>query len=54
MFSPAESKEAGGNLPPINPKSFIFPLLYDKRLELLGKFENHKKSLNENLDNLFN
>jgi len=47
LFSPAESKEAGGNLPPINPKSFIFPLLCDKRLELLGKFENYKKTLDE-------
>ncbi len=47
LLSPAESKEAGGNLPSINPKSFIFPLLYDKRLELLQKFENYKKTLSE-------
>lgn len=47
LFSPAESKEAGGNLPPINPKSFIFPALYEKRLELLKKFENYKKTFNE-------
>jgi len=47
LFSPAESKEAGGNLPPINPKSFIFPSLYEKRFELFQKFENHKKTLNE-------
>lgn len=47
LLSPAESKEAGGNLQPINPKSFIFPSLYEKRLELLNKFENYKKTLNE-------
>lgn len=47
LLSPAESKEAGGNLPPINPKSFIFPSLYEKRLELLLMFENHKKTLSE-------
>lgn len=47
LLSPAESKEAGGNLPSINPKSFIFPSLYEKRLELLQKFENYKNTLNE-------
>lgn len=47
LLSPAETKEAGGNLPPVNPKSFIFPTLYEKRLELLEKFENYKKTLSE-------
>ncbi|HOI83009.1 MAG TPA: peroxide stress protein YaaA, partial [Campylobacterales bacterium] len=47
LLSPAETKEAGGNLPPVNPKSFIFPTLYEKRLELLNKFENYKKTLSE-------
>ncbi len=47
LLSPAETKEAGGNLPPVNPKSFIFPTLYEKRLELLKKFENYKKTLSE-------
>lgn len=47
LLSPAETKEAGGNLPPVNPKSFIFPTLYEKRLELLEKFENYKKTLDE-------
>jgi cytoplasmic iron level regulating protein YaaA (DUF328/UPF0246 family) len=47
LFSPSEAKQNGGNLPTITPKSFIFPSLYKKRLELLEKFEEHKKTLDE-------
>lgn len=47
LLSPAESKEAGGTFAPISAKSFIFPSLYEKRLELLEKFENYKKGLDE-------
>lgn len=47
LLSPAETKEVGGALSPINPKSFIFPTLYEKRLELLKKFEDYKKTLSE-------
>ncbi len=47
LLSPAESKEAGGSLAPISPKSFIFPALYEKRVELLKKFEEYKKSLDD-------
>ena len=47
LLSPAEAKEAGGSMAPISPKSFIFPSLYGKRLELLQKFENYKKTLSE-------
>jgi uncharacterized protein len=47
LLSPAESKEAGGSLASISPKSFIFPTLYEKRFELLQKFENYKKTLDE-------
>ncbi len=47
LLSPAETKEAGGSLASISPKSFIFPTLYEKRLELLQKFEEHKKTLDD-------
>ncbi len=47
LFSPSEAKDEGGALPCLNSKSFIFPLLYEKRLELLQKFENYKNRLNE-------
>ena len=47
LFSPSEAKDEGGALPSLNSKSFIFPLLYEKRLELLQKFENYKNNLNE-------
>ena len=47
LLSPAESKEAGGTFAPISAKSFIFPSLYEKRLELLEKFENYKKGLDK-------
>ncbi len=47
LLSPAESKEAGGNLAPISPKSFIFSSLYEKRYELLKRFEEYKQTLDE-------
>ncbi len=47
LFSPSEAKEEGGSLSPIDSKSFIFPSLYEKRVSLLKKFEEHKNSLDE-------
>lgn len=47
LFSPAEAKEAGGSLPHISSKSFIFPSLYEKRLNVLNEFEKLKNSLSE-------
>ena len=39
LFAPSESKEYGGKFPPINKNSFCCPELYEKRLEVLKKYQ---------------
>lgn len=39
LFAPSEGKRSGGTLPPLDGKSFIFPELYAKRLEVLERYE---------------
>jgi len=39
LFSPSEGKREGGNLPPLNSESLLFPHLYPKRLEVIEQYE---------------
>lgn len=53
LFAPSEGKRRGGESPTISASSFIFPSLYEKRLEVISKYEkvvqegdyNHLKEL---------
>lgn len=40
LFAPSEGKRSGGEYSSICSASFIFPELYDKRLEVISKYEN--------------
>lgn len=40
LFSPSEGKRHGGELPPLNSSSFIFPELYSKRCEMMEAYQN--------------
>lgn len=54
LFSPSETKNNGGNLEYINKNSFIFPELFEKRLEILEKYNNFIKTASkEELEKLF-
>ena len=39
LLAPSESKLKGGSLPPINQNSFIFPEIYEKRVEIIKKYD---------------
>lgn len=39
LFSPSEGKLGGGNLPPLNSESLLFPHLYPKRLKVIEQYE---------------
>ena len=39
LFAPSEGKCSGGSSPSINASSFIFPELYEKRLEVISRYE---------------
>lgn len=39
LFAPSEGKCEGGNLPPLNHQSFLFPELYSKRFEVIQQYE---------------
>lgn len=39
LFAPSEGKRSGGESTSINPSSFIFPELHEKRLEVISKYE---------------
>lgn len=39
LFSPSEGKRGGGELPPLNQDSLIFPHLYTKRLEVIEQYQ---------------
>lgn len=54
LFSPSETKNDGGNLEYINKNSFIFPEFFEKRLEILEKYNNFIKTASkEELEKLF-
>jgi len=54
LFSPSEGKREGGELPPLNQQSLIFPDLYPKRLEVIEQYEKLTQSgSNEQLYELF-
>jgi cytoplasmic iron level regulating protein YaaA (DUF328/UPF0246 family) len=39
LLAPSERKTKGGDFPPINKNSFIFPEIYDKRIEIIKKYD---------------
>lgn len=39
LFAPSEGKRYGGNALPLSSSSFIFPALYEKRLEVVSRYE---------------
>lgn len=39
LFSPSEGKREGGEHPPLNPQSLIFPDLYPQRLAVMEQYE---------------
>lgn len=54
LFSPSETKSSGGNDGFLEQNRFIFPTLYNKRLELIEKYNNFiKNATKEELEKLF-
>ena len=47
LLAPSESKSKGGSLPPINQDSFIFPEIYDKRVEVIKKYDEFLKKTDD-------
>jgi len=47
LLAPSEAKSKGGNFPPINKESFSFPEIYDKRVEVLKKYDKFLKTTND-------
>jgi cytoplasmic iron level regulating protein YaaA (DUF328/UPF0246 family) len=39
LLAPSERKTKGGEFPPINKNSFIFPEIYEKRVEIIKKYD---------------
>jgi len=39
LLAPSERKTKGGNFPPINETSFVFPEIYQKRIEIIKKYD---------------
>jgi cytoplasmic iron level regulating protein YaaA (DUF328/UPF0246 family) len=39
LLAPSERKTKGGDFPPINKNSFIFPEIYEKRVEIIKKYD---------------
>jgi cytoplasmic iron level regulating protein YaaA (DUF328/UPF0246 family) len=39
LLAPSERKTKGGDFPPINKNSFIFPEIYDKRIKIIKKYD---------------
>ena len=48
LFSPSETKIGGGDIKCIDKNSFIFPELFEKRLEILEKYNNYLKNASNN------
>jgi cytoplasmic iron level regulating protein YaaA (DUF328/UPF0246 family) len=47
LFSPAEAKKSGGQQSPMHQNSFLFPELYDQRLEVLHLYNDYIKSASD-------
>jgi cytoplasmic iron level regulating protein YaaA (DUF328/UPF0246 family) len=44
LLAPSERKTKGGNFPPIYKNSFIFPQIYEKRVEIVKKYDEFLKT----------
>ena len=44
LLAPSERKTLGGDMPPISSNSFIFPEVYDKRIEAVKKYDEFLKT----------
>ncbi len=54
LFSPSETKQEGGDFPPINKASFIFPELFPKREAIFLNYQEQIDTLDEEgLEKLF-
>lgn len=54
LFSPSETKISGGEFKTLNKDSFIFPELFEKRLEIVKTYNDFLKSASQNeLEKLF-
>jgi len=47
LLAPSERKTKGGNFPPINETSFIFPEIYEKRVEIIKKYDEFLKTTDD-------
>ena len=47
LLAPSETKSFGGNFPPINQNSFFFPEIYEKRVEIIKKYDEFLKTTND-------
>jgi cytoplasmic iron level regulating protein YaaA (DUF328/UPF0246 family) len=47
LLAPSERKTKGGEFPPINKNSFIFPEIYDKRIEIIKKYDEFLKKTDD-------
>ena len=47
LLAPSESKSKGGDFPPINKDSFIFPEIYEKRVEIIKKYDDFIKKTDD-------
>ena len=47
LLAPSERKTKGGTFPPINKNSFIFPEIYEKRVEIIKKYDEFLKTTND-------
>jgi uncharacterized protein len=54
LFSPSETKISGGTNPSINKNSFLFPELFEKRMEIVNHYQRYiSNASNEQLIKLF-
>ena len=47
LLAPSETKNKGGEFPPINKDSFSFPEIYEKRIEIVKKYDQFLKTTND-------
>jgi cytoplasmic iron level regulating protein YaaA (DUF328/UPF0246 family) len=47
LLAPSERKTKGGDFPPINKNSFIFPDIYEKRVEIIKKYDEFLQKTND-------
>ena len=48
LLAPSEAKSKGGNSPLINKDSFVFPEIYEKRVEIIKKYDEFLKITDDN------